>query len=301
LCVIVEEKAKLLLEALPYIQRFHGKSMVFKIGGEIIDHEKLLKSMLRDIVLLSYVGVKPVIVHGGGKEISRELRKLGKEPKFVEGLRVTDEATIEILHEQLAGKLNKELVSLIASHGGRAVGLSGLDGNLVRARKLVLKTDRNGREVEVDLGFVGEVEEVNATLVEYLLNTGYIPVIAPMGIDSEGHPLNINSDPLAAELAKALRAHKLILITDVPGVLRDVRDAQSLIPHLTVAEARKLLEEKVVKGGMIPKLEACIRAVEGGVPAAHIVSGHIPHVLLLELLTEKGVGTMIERGNGATA
>lgn len=292
----MEEKASLLLEALPYIQRFHGKSMVIKIGGEIIDHERLLKSMLRDIVLLSYVGMRPVIVHGGGKEISRELRKLGRTPKFVEGLRVTDEATIEILHEQLAGKLNKELVSIIASNGGRAVGLSGLDGSLVKARKLILKTNREGKEVEVDLGYVGEVEEVNAALVEYLLNTGYIPVIAPMGIDSEGHPLNINSDPLAAELARALKATKLILVTDVPGVLKDIKDFSTLIPRLTVAEARKLLEEKVVKGGMIPKLEASIRAVEGGVGAAHIVSGHIPHVLLLELLTEKGVGTMIELG-----
>lgn len=289
----MEEKASLLLEALPYIQRFHGKTFVVKIGGEIIDREKLLKSMLRDIVLLSYVGMKIVIVHGGGKEISRELKKLGKEPKFVQGLRVTDEETIEILHEQLAGKLNKELVSIIATYGGKAVGLSGLDGNLVIARKLVLKTNQNGKEVEVDLGYVGEIEKVNATLINYLLNTGYIPVIAPIGIDSEGHPLNINSDPFAAELAKALKACKLILVTDVPGVLRDIKDPSTVISHLTVSEARKLLEEKVVKGGMIPKLEAAIRAVEGGVEASHIVSGQIPHVLLLELLTDKGVGTMI--------
>ena len=225
----MEEKAKLLVEALPYIQRFHGKTMVIKIGGEIIDHERLLKSMLKDVVLLSYVGMKPVLVHGGGKELSRELRKLGKPLKFIEGLRVTDEETLEVLHEQLAGKLNKQIVSIIAGVGGKAVGLTGLDGNLIQAKKLTLRRNQHGKEVEIDLGYVGEVEKVNATLINYLLNTGYIPVIAPIGVDAEGRPLNINSDPLAAELAKALKAKKLILVTDVPGVLRDVNNPASVI------------------------------------------------------------------------
>ncbi len=291
----MEEKAKLLVEALPYIQRFHGKTMVIKIGGEIIDHERLLKSMLKDVVLLSYVGMKPVLVHGGGKELSRELRKLGKPLKFIEGLRVTDEETLEVLHEQLAGKLNKQIVSIIAGVGGKAVGLTGLDGNLIQAKKLTLRRNQHGKEVEIDLGYVGEVEKVNATLINYLLNTGYIPVIAPIGVDAEGRPLNINSDPLAAELAKALKAKKLILVTDVPGVLRDVNNPASVISKLPISEVSGLIQNKIVKGGMIPKLEACIRAVQGGVEAAHIVSGHVPHVLLLELLTDKGVGTMITK------
>ncbi len=293
----MQDRATILLEALPYIQQFHGKTIVIKLGGSVMGKEKLLDAMLRDIVLLSYVGMKIVIVHGGGPEVSEEMRKLGKKPKFVEGLRVTDEKTMEILHEQLAGKINKEIVLGISKHGGRAVGISGMDGNLIRAHKLLYKTTTSkGREVEVDLGLVGEVEQINPTVINYLVGTGYIPVIAPIGIDAEGRSLNINADVVAAELAAAMRAKKLILLTDVIGVMRDPKDEKTLISQLTVEEAQKLIQEGIIKKGMIPKIEACLRAVQGGVERAHIISGTATHVLLLEILTERGIGTMIERG-----
>ena len=293
----MQDRATILLEALPYIQQFHGKTIVIKLGGSVMGKEKLLDAMLRDIVLLSYVGMKIVIVHGGGPDVSEEMRKLGKKPKFVEGLRVTDEETMEILHEQLVGKINKEIVLGISKHSGRAVGISGMDGNLIRAHKLLYKTTTSkGREVEVDLGLVGEVEQINPTVINYLVGTGYIPVIAPIGIDAEGRSLNINADVVAAELATAMRAKKLILLTDVIGVMRDPKDEKSLISQLTAEETQKLIQEGVIKKGMIPKIEACLRAVQGGVERAHIISGTAPHVLLLEILTERGIGTMIERG-----
>jgi acetylglutamate kinase len=286
-----------LLEALPYIQRFHGKTVIIKIGGSIMGNEKLLDLMLRDIVLLSYVGLKVILVHGGGPEISEEMRKSGKHPKFVHGMRVTDEETMEILHEQLAGKINKDIVLSINKYGGRGVGIAGMDGNFIRAKKLLYKTTtKSGREVEVDLGFVGEVEQINPTVINYLVGTGYIPVIAPIGIDAEGNSLNINADTVAAEVATAVHAKKLVLVTDVPGVLRDPKDEKSLISQLTTTEAQKLIDEKVIRGGMIPKIEACIKAVQSGVDSVHIINGIFPHALLLEILTEKGVGTMIERG-----
>lgn len=297
LVVKMQDRAKILLEALPYIQQFHGKTMVIKLGGSVMGKEKLLTAMLRDIVLLSYVGMKVAIVHGGGPEVSEEMRKLGKKPKFVEGLRVTDEETMEILHEQLAGKVNKEIVLGISKHGGRAVGISGMDGNFIRAHKLLYKTTTSkGREVEVDLGLVGEVEQINPTVINYLVGTGYIPVIAPIGVDAEGHSLNINADVVTAELAAAMRAKKLILLTNVIGVMRDPKDEKTLISQLTAEEAQKLIQEGVIKKGMIPKVEACLRAVQGGVERAHIICGTAPHTLLLEILTESGIGTMIERG-----
>lgn len=292
----MQERAEVLLEALPYIQRFHGKTLVIKLGGSPVGKEKLLDSILKDVVWLSYVGMQTVLVHGGGPEISREMRKMGLEPKFVHGLRVTDEVTMEVLHKLLVGKINKDIVLKITRHGGRAVGISGLDGNFIRARKMLLKTVRAGKEVEVDLGLVGEVERIDPTVINFLVNTGYIPVVAPVGVDEEGRSLNINADIVAAELASSMQATKLILLTDVAGVLRDPKDKQSLIPRLTVEEARKLIEQKAIKGGMLPKVEACIKAVEAGVERAHIIDGNVPHALLLEILTERGVGTMIERG-----
>ncbi len=293
----MQDRATILLEALPYIQQFHGKTIVIKLGGSVMGKEKLLDAMLRDIVLLSYVGMKIVIVHGGGPEVSEEMRKLGKKPKFVEGLRVTDEKTMEILHEQLAGKINKEIVLGINKHGGRAVGISGMDGNFIRAHKLLYKTTTSkGREVEVDLGLVGEVEQINPTVINYLVGTGYIPVIAPIGIDAEGRSLNINADVVAAELADAMHAKKLILLTDVIGVMRDPKDEKTLISQLTAEETQKLIQEGIIKKGMIPKIEACLRAVQGSVERSHIICGTAPHVLLLEILTESGIGTMIERG-----
>lgn len=286
-----------MLEALPYIREFHGKTIVVKLGGGVMEKDKQLDSLLRDIVLLSYVGMKIVIVHGGGPEVSEEMRKQGKKPKFIEGLRVTDEETMEILHEQLAGKVNKEIVLGLNKYGARAVGISGMDGNFIRARKLLYKTTTSkGREVEVDLGFVGEVEQINPTVINYLIGTGYIPVIAPIGIDAEGHSLNINADTVAAELAVAIHAKKLILLTNVVGVMRDPSNEKTLISQLTIEEAQKLIQEGVIKKGMIPKVEACLKAVQSGVERAHVLKGTTPHVLLLEILTESGVGTMIERG-----
>jgi acetylglutamate kinase len=293
----MQERATVMLEALPFIREFHGKTIVIKLGGGVMEKDKQLDSLLRDIVLLSYVGMKIVIVHGGGPEVSEEMRRLGKKPKFIEGLRVTDEETMEILHEQLAGKVNKEIVLGLNKHGARAVGISGVDGNFIRARKLLYKTTTSkGREVEVDLGFVGEVEQINPTVINYLVGTGYIPVIAPIGIDAEGHSLNINADTVAAEVAAAIHAKKLILLTNVAGVMRDPSDEKTLISQLTPEEAQKLIQEGVIKKGMIPKVEACLRAIQAGVERAHILKGTMPHVLLLEILTESGVGTMIERG-----
>lgn len=293
----MQDRAKIMLEALPFIQEFHGKTIVIKLGGSILGEEDRLDSLLKDVVLLNLFGMKTMIVHGGGPEISEEMRKMKIKPKFIEGLRVTDERTMEILHEQLAGKINKQIVLGINQYGGKAFGISGMDGNLIRAHKLIYKTTTSkGKEVEVDLGFVGEVEKIDPTIITGLVKSGCIPVIAPIGIDTEGHSLNINADTVAAELATVIHAKKLILLTDVVGVMRDPNDEKSLISNLTPDEAQKLTQEGVIKKGMIPKVEACLKAISGGVDRCHILKGTTPHVLLLEILTESGVGTMIERG-----
>jgi len=291
------ERAKIWLEALPYIQRFHGKAIVVKIGGGVLGEEKMLDTLLQDVVLLNLFGMKIVVVHGGGPEISEEMHKLGIKPKFIEGLRVTDEKTMEILHEQLAGKINTQIVLGINHHGGKAFGVSGMDGTLIRARKLIYKmTTSKGKEVEVDLGLVGEVEKIDPTIIHSLIKGGCIPVITPIGVDAEGRSLNINADTAAAELAGAMHAKKLVLLTDVVGVMRDPNDEKTLISVLTVDEAQKLIQDGVIKKGMIPKVEACLKAIQSGVERCHILKGTMPHVLLLEILTESGVGTMIERG-----
>lgn len=291
------ERAKVLLEALPFIQQFHDKIIVVKIGGRVISNEEMLNTLLQDVVLLNLFGMKMVVVHGGGPEISEEMRKSGVKPKFIEGLRVTDEKTMEILHEQLAGKINKQIVLGINHHGGKAFGISGMDGNLIRARKLIYKTTTSkGKEVEIDLGLVGEVEKIDPAIIHNFLKAGCIPVIAPIGIDAEGRSLNINADMVAAELAGAIRAKKLVIITDVMGVMRDPNDEKTLISTLTVDEVQSLIQQGIVKKGMIPKVEACLKALQLGVERCHIINGNIPHVLLLEILTETGVGTMIVRG-----
>ena len=292
----MQDRATILLEALPYIQYYHGKTIVIKLGGSLMERKKLLESTLRDVVFLNNVGMKTVLVHGGGPEITREMRKTGKEPEFIGGLRVTDKETMDILHKHLVGKINKEIVLNISRHGGRAVGISGMDGNFIVAKKRTHVMGREGGEVEVDLGFVGEIDKVNPTIVNYLMGTGYIPAIAPVGVDGEGHSLNLNADTVAAELAEVMHAKKLILLTNVLGVMRDPKDEKTLIPKLTVEEARNLIQEGIIKKGMIPKVEACSRAVQAGVERAHIISGITPHALLLEILTESGIGTMIERG-----
>lgn len=293
----MQDRASVWLEALPYLQRFHGKVIIIKLGGAVIGKEEMLDSLLQDVVLLNLFGMKTVVVHGGGPEISGEMRKLGVKPKFIEGLRVTDEKTMEILHEQLAGKINKQLVLGINRHGGKAFGISGMDASFIRAHKLLYKTTTNkGKEVEVDLGFVGEVEKIDPTIVNNLIRGGCIPVVAPIGIDEEGHSLNINADIVAAELAAAMHAKKFILLTDVIGVMKDPKDEKTLISQLTIEEAQKLIQDGTIKKGMLPKVEACIKAVQSNVERAHIINGNAPHALLLEILTESGVGTMLERG-----
>lgn len=282
----MEEETSLLLEALPYIQRFYGKVLVIKLGGGLIEEEETRNPIYQDLVLLSYVGMKPVIIHGGGSEVSREMKKEGKKPEFIEGLRVTDKETIEILHKSLGGKINKEIVLGLEKNGGLALGISGIDGNLVQAKKI-------GEE---ELGFVGEVDKINPELIKYLTEEDYIPVIAPIGADQKGNSLNLNADTVAAELASALNAEKLILLTDVPGVLENPEDEDSLISKLSKKKAKQLIKSGKITEGMIPKVESCIKGLDNGVNRSHIIDGTTPHTLLLELLTESGVGTMIERG-----
>lgn len=293
----MQDRAKVLLEALPYIQQFHDKTIVVKFGGRVIGNDEMLNSLLQDVVLLNLFGMKMVVVHGGGPEISDEMRKSGVKPKFIEGLRVTDEKTMEILHEQLAGKINKQIVLGINHHGGKAFGISGMDGNLIRAHKLIYKTTTSkGKEVEIDLGLVGEVEKIDPAIINNFIKAGCIPVIAPIGIDTEGRSLNINADMVAAELAGAMRAKKLVVVTDVAGVMRDPGDEKTLISTMTSDDIPLLTQQNVIKKGMIPKMDACLKALQLGVERCHIINGAMPHVLLLEILTETGVGTMITRG-----
>ncbi|MFH1820979.1 MAG: acetylglutamate kinase [Methanobacteriota archaeon] len=293
----MQDRAKVLLEALPYIQQFHDKVIVVKFGGRVINNDEMLNSLLQDIVLLNIFGMKIVVVHGGGPDISDEMRKSGVKPKFIEGLRITDEKTMEILHEQLAGKINKQIVLRINHHGGKALGISGIDGNLIRARKLIYKiTTSKGKEVEIDLGLVGEVEKIEPAIINNFIKAGCIPVIAPIGIDAEGRSLNINADMVAAELSGAMRAKKLVIITDVIGVMRDPNDEKTLISTITAEDVQALTQLGVIKKGMIPKVDACLKALQLGVDRCHIINGAMPHVLLLEILTETGVGTMIVRG-----
>jgi acetylglutamate kinase len=273
------EKADVLLEALPYIRRFAGKVMVVKYGGHAMENEELKDSFAQDVSLLKYVGMHPVIVHGGGPQIDAALRRAGIEPRFVRGLRVTDAATMDVVEMVLVGKINKEIVALLNRHGGNAVGLCGKDGELVVARK---------RRVEGDLGFVGEVVGVNARVIESL--QGFVPVIAPVAADPEGVTYNINADVVAGKVAEALRAEKLILLTDVEGVKgRDGR----LLDTLPADVAADLVRDGTIGGGMIPKVECCLEAIRGGVRQAHVIDGRVRHALLLEILTNRGVGTEI--------
>lgn len=284
----VPEEAKLqaevLIQALPYIQRWSGAIFVIKYGGAVMNDDNLAAQVMQDVVLMHCVGIRPVIVHGGGPEISELMKRVGKQPQFVNGLRVTDAETMELVEMALTGKTNPRLVALIQQQGGRAVGLSGKDGGLLRARKL---------ESEVDLGFVGEVESINPEVVHAALQAGYIPVISPVAMDASGATYNLNADFAAGALAGALGATKFILMTDVPGVLSDPDDPTSLISELTREQARRMLENGRVSGGMVPKLRACLDALERGCPRAHIIDGHVPHALLIEVFTDTGIGTMI--------
>ncbi|MGQ9462540.1 MAG: acetylglutamate kinase [Candidatus Fervidibacter sp.] len=284
----LKRRAEILVEALPYIRQFYGKLFVIKYGGKAMIDEELKRSVVQNIVLLRYVSIVPIVVHGGGPEITELMQRLGKEPKFVRGLRVTDAETAEIAEMVLAGKINKELVDLINRSGGLAVGLNGKDANLLRASKI--PPERTGG---VDLGFVGEVEEVNPSLLHLLSSAGYIPVVSSISADEKGNTLNLNADHVAGKIAAALQSTKLIFLTDVDGIYCDPNDPSTLISVLKASEAKELLQKGVIEKGMIPKVEACLEALANGVPQTHIINGSIPHALLMEVFTDKGIGTMI--------
>lgn len=283
------DKAEVLIEALPYIQRFNRKIIVVKYGGSAMVDEELKKNVIRDVVLLKLVGFKPIIVHGGGKEISRWVSKVGKEPKFVNGLRVTDEETME-LAEMVLGKVNKELVSMVQSLGVKAVGISGKDGGLLQVKKKYSQGQ--------DIGFVGNISEVNPKILSDLLEKDFLPIVCPIGLDEGFATYNINADDAACAIAKAMHAEKLAFLTDIEGVYRNPEDGDSLISKLFVDEARELIQNGNVGGGMIPKLQNCIDAIEEGVSRVHILDGRIKHCLLLEIFTDKGIGTAILRKEG---
>ena len=281
------QRAEILMEALPYIQEFHGKTVVIKYGGAAMEQTDLKAPFARDVILLRCVGINPVIVHGGGPQIGAMMKRLGKEPRFVGGMRVTDEETVEIVEMVLVGRINKEIVGLINLHGGKAVGLSGKDGDLVRARRL---GHRLPSGETVDIGLVGEVEAINPAPIRLLEQNGFVPVIAPVGVGAAGETYNINADLVAGHIAAALQAEKLVHLTDVGGI-RD-QDGTRL-STLTKKDAARLMEAGVIEGGMLPKVESSLRALEGGTAKAHIIDGRIPHAILLELFTKEGIGTEI--------
>jgi acetylglutamate kinase len=288
------KREEVLTEALPYIQRFHGRTMVIKLGGHAMVDAEILENAIRDAVLLQIVGIRVVLVHGGGPEITDKMKAMGKEPKFVAGLRITDEETLEIAQMVLVGKINSNIVSLIAKSGGKAVGISGNDGNLIIARRMTpRKVHIAGREEEVDLGHVGEIEEVNPAVLHTLLNNWYIPVIAPLAIDRLGQSLNINADTAAGEIAVSIGAFKLINMTDVDGIMD--RERTRVFRRVSLSDAEALLATGVVSEGMIPKVSSILRAVEAGVEFGHVINGNKSHNLLLEMFTDEGVGTMIYR------
>ncbi len=276
------ERAEILTQALPYIRRYNGKIVVVKYGGNAMINEHLKEQVMEDIVLLWLVGVKVVLVHGGGPEISDIMGKLGKKPEFVDGLRVTDKETVDIVQMVLAGKVNKTLVNLLEMKGGKAMGISGIDGRLIEA---VPKNEK--------LGYVGEITKVNIASVTDLLEKGYIPVISTIGCDDKGNTYNINGDTAAAFVAGAMNAERLIMMTDIAGILRDKDDPTTLIPEISISEAEKLKEEGIISGGMIPKVDCCIEALHHGVENVIIMDGRVPHSILMEILTDEGAGTMV--------
>ena len=275
------QRAQILIEALPYIQKYYDKIIVVKYGGNAMINDELKEAVMGDIVLLSLIGIKVVLVHGGGPEITDMLKKVGKESKFVDGLRVTDKETVDIVQMVLAGKINKNLVNLIQNKGGKAIGLCGIDGHMIKAETL-----------DERLGYVGEITEVNVTPILDVLEKGYIPVISTVGCDDEGNSYNINADTAAARIAGQLGAESLISMTDIEGILRDKNDPSTLISQIYVSEAPQLMREGVISGGMIPKVNCCIEAIRRGVNRVFIIDGRIPHSILIETLTDEGIGTM---------
>ena len=283
-------KAEVLIEALPYIQRFNHKVIVVKYGGSAMVDEELKKRVIEDVTLLKLVGFKPIIVHGGGKEISSMVKRLGMEPRFVNGLRVTDEPTMEIA-EMVLGKVNKSLVQMVQSLGVAAIGVSGKDGGL-------LKVDKKYSDGQ-DIGFVGNIKQVNTQILEDLLEKDYIPIVCPIGLDDEFQTYNINADDAACAIAQAMKAEKIAFLTDIEGVYKDPKDPETLISELTVSEAEGLMQDGFIGGGMLPKLQNCIDAINSGVSRVHILDGRIPHCVLLEIFTNKGIGTAILKDDGS--
>ncbi len=278
------DRAKILVQALPYIQTHAGRTIVVKYGGSAMVDEKLKDAVMSDIVLMQLVGIRVVVVHGGGNEISAMLKKIGKESRFVDGLRYTDRETVDVVQMVLAGKVNKDLVQLLERHSGRAVGLCGLDDGLLKAEKLLASED---------LGYVGEITEVNPAVLNNATQSGYVPIVATIAGGPDGEVFNINADIAAARIAAELKAEKLILMTDVRGLLRDKDDENSLIPVVNVSDVPKLQNQGIISGGMIPKIKCCVDAVRRGVGRAHIIDGRIPHSILIELFSDEGIGTML--------
>lgn len=290
--ISAHQKAAILIEALPYLRRFYGKTLVIKYGGAAMVKEELKKSFATDVVMLQTVGINPVVVHGGGPQIGQLMKRLGMEPRFVEGLRVTDAETMNVVEMVLVGQVNKSIVADINAHGGNAVGLSGKDGGLITARKLSLSKSKGeaGPPEIIDLGRVGEVESINPEVLTALKGSRFLPVVAPVGVGEDGEAFNINADHVASALAVALGAERLILLSDVEGV---IGSDDTLLSTLTRDESERLIAKEVISSGMVPKVKACLDALEGGVPKTHIIDGRIPHSLVLELFTDEGIGTEI--------
>ncbi|MEG6586942.1 acetylglutamate kinase [Dendrosporobacter sp. 1207_IL3150] len=288
-----EQKAAVLIEALPYMQSFYGKTVVIKYGGNAMINDELKSKVIKDIILMKYVGMRPVVVHGGGPEITSFLKQIGKQSEFVSGLRVTDAETVAVAEMVLVGKINSEIVSLLNSGGVKAVGLSGKDANLIKAEKHFAEVYENGEVRKVDIGYVGDVKQINTDILKTLLEKDYIPVIAPIGVGDNNESYNINADYVAGEIAGALGAEKLLLLTDVEGIYRDYHDKSTFISTLTLSEAHEMILEGTIDGGMIPKVDACVRALKGGTNKTHIIDGRQSHSLILEVFTAEGIGTEV--------
>lgn len=284
------EKANILIEALPYIQKFNGKTVVVKYGGNAMINDDLKNHVMEDVTLLKYIGLNPIVVHGGGPDISAALKQFDIKSEFINGLRVTDEETIKVAQMVLIGKTNKEIVSIIGTKGGKAIGVSGIDGGLLKCKKAYTMVDGK----ETDIGFVGDITEVNTEVLINLSKQGYIPVVAPIGVDDEGNSYNINADTVAGAVAEALEAEKLILLTDIEGI-KESADSDEVLSKLSRKEIYEMIDNGQIVGGMIPKVKGGIQAIEAGVNSVHILDGRLPHCLLLEIFTHKGIGTMITR------
>ncbi len=284
------DKAKILIEALPYIQRFYGKTVVIKYGGNAMINDELKNKVMEDVTLLKYIGINPIVVHGGGPDISSALKKFDIKSEFINGLRVTDEETMNVARMVLIGKTNKEIVSLLGTKGGKGVGISGIDGGLLKCKKLYTEVDGQ----KTDIGFVGDIVSVNSKMLEDLTKEDYIPVVAPIGVDEEGNSYNINADTVAGAIAASLEAEKLILLTDIEGIKESV-DSDEIIYKIGKKEINQMINDEKIVGGMIPKVKGGIEAIDAGVNTVHIIDGRIPHCLLLEIFTDSGIGTMITK------